>query len=102
MDHRTSLIVQLVKNFPAIQETLAQILGWEELLEKGYAIHSSIWGVPGGSECKETACSEDSIPGFGRSPRARKWLPTTLFLLENSMGSGTWQTALHGVTNRQG
>ena len=31
----TSLIVQLVKNLPAMQETLVQLLGWEDLLEKG-------------------------------------------------------------------
>ena len=31
----TSLVAQLVKNPPAIQETLVQFLGWEDLLEKG-------------------------------------------------------------------
>ena len=30
-----SLIVQLVKNPPAMQETLVQFLGQEDLLEKG-------------------------------------------------------------------
>ena len=30
-----SLIAQLVKNPPAVQETLVQFLGWEDLLEKG-------------------------------------------------------------------
>ena len=30
-----SLVVQLVKNLLAIQETLVQILAWENLLEKG-------------------------------------------------------------------
>ena len=30
----TLLIAQLVKNLPAIQETLVQFLGWEEPLEK--------------------------------------------------------------------
>ena len=30
-----SLIVQLVKNLPAMQETPVQLLGWEDLLEKG-------------------------------------------------------------------
>ena len=30
-----SLIVQLVKNSPAMQETPVQLLGWEDLLEKG-------------------------------------------------------------------
>ena len=30
-----SLIVQLVKNLPAMQETLVGLQGWEDLLEKG-------------------------------------------------------------------
>ena len=30
-----SLIAQLVKNLPAMQETLVQYLGWENPLEKG-------------------------------------------------------------------
>ena len=33
----TSLIVQLVKNLPAMQETWVQSLGWEDPLEKGKA-----------------------------------------------------------------
>ena len=33
--HGASLIAQLVKNPPAIQETLVQSLGWENPLEKG-------------------------------------------------------------------
>ena len=43
-----SLISQLVKNLPAMQETLVQFLGWEDLLEKGKATHSSIlaWRIP--------------------------------------------------------
>ena len=40
-----SLIAQLVNNLPAIQETLVQFLGWENPLEKGQAIHSSILGL---------------------------------------------------------
>ena len=36
------LIAQLVKNLPAMQETLVQFLGWENPLEKGMATHSSI------------------------------------------------------------
>ena len=34
-----SLIVQLVKNLPAMQETLVQFLGWEDPLEKGKATY---------------------------------------------------------------
>ena len=37
-----SLIVQLVKNPPAMQEILVQFLGWEDSLEKGKATHSGI------------------------------------------------------------
>ena len=32
---RASLIAQLVKNLPAMQETLFPFLGWEDPLEKG-------------------------------------------------------------------
>ena len=39
---RASLIVQLVKNLPAVQETWVQFLGWEDSLEKEMATHSSI------------------------------------------------------------
>ena len=37
-----SLVAQLVKNVPEMQETWAQSLGWEDPLEKGTATHSSI------------------------------------------------------------
>ena len=40
------LIAQLVKNPPAMQETLVRFLSQEDPLEKGYAIHSSILGLP--------------------------------------------------------
>ena len=37
-----SLVAQMVKNLPAMQETWVQSLGQEDPLEKGMAIHSSI------------------------------------------------------------
>ena len=37
-----SLVAQMVKNLPAMQETQVQSLGWEDPLEKGMATHSSI------------------------------------------------------------
>ena len=37
-----SLMAQLVKNPPAMQETWVQFLGWEDPLEKEMAIHSNI------------------------------------------------------------
>ena len=35
-------MVQMVKNLPAVQETLVSSLNWEDPLEKGMATHSSI------------------------------------------------------------
>ena len=45
---RASLVAQMVKNLPAMQETWVQSLGWEGPLEKGMATHSSIlaWKIP--------------------------------------------------------
>ena len=37
-----SLVIQLVKNPPAMRETWVQSLAWEDPLEKGKATHSSI------------------------------------------------------------
>ena len=44
----TSLVAQMVKCLPTMQETQIQSLGWEDLLEKEMATHSSIpaWRIP--------------------------------------------------------
>ena len=41
-------MAQTVKNLPVMQETRVQSLGWEDLLEKEMATHSSIlaWRIP--------------------------------------------------------
>ena len=43
------ILVQLVKNPPAMQETWVHSLGWEDPVEKGKVTHSSIlaWRIPG-------------------------------------------------------
>ena len=43
-----SLMVQMVKNTPAMWETCIRSLGWEDPLEEGKATHSSIlaWRMP--------------------------------------------------------
>ena len=43
-----SLMTQLVKNLPAMQETWVRSLSWEDPLEKGKATHSSnvAWRIP--------------------------------------------------------
>ena len=53
-----SQVAQMVKNSPAMQETLVWSLGWEDPLEEGMETHSSIlaWRIPwaeepGGLQC---------------------------------------------------
>ena len=43
-----SLVAQMVKNLPEMQETWVRSLGWEDLPEKGMATYSSIlaWRIP--------------------------------------------------------
>ena len=43
-----SLVAQMVKNLPVMQEIWIQFLGWEVPLEKEMATHSSIlaWRIP--------------------------------------------------------
>ena len=53
---RASLVAQLVKNLPAMQENPVRFLGQKDPLEKGYGTHLSIRGLPGGSDGKESAC----------------------------------------------
>ena len=63
-----SLVAQSVKNLPVIQETQVRSLGWEDLLKKEMATHSSIlaWAIPWTEEpgglspwgCKESGTTE--------------------------------------------
>ena len=41
-------MAQMVKNLPAMWETMVPSLGWEDPLEKELVTHSSIlaWGIP--------------------------------------------------------
>ena len=47
-DARASLVAQLAKDLPAMQETWGRSLGWEDPLEMGKATYSSIlaWRIP--------------------------------------------------------
>ena len=56
-----SLVAQLVKNLPAVQETWVRFLGWEDSLEKKKATHSRIlaWRIPWAAwGCKESNMTE--------------------------------------------
>ena len=71
-----------------MQETPVWSLGWENLLEKGLATHSSILGFPCGSTGKESTSNGGdlgSVPGLGRSPGEGKGYSLQYSGLENSM-----------------
>ena len=69
---QASLVAQMVKNLPAMQETRVQPLGREDPLEKDMATHSStlVWRIPwaeepGGLQSwghKESDMTEPPIP----------------------------------------
>ena len=48
LDYTDSLVAQLVKNLPAMQDTWVQYLGWENSLEKEMATHfrTLAWRIP--------------------------------------------------------
>ena len=65
-----SLVAQLVKNPPAMQETPVRFLGPEDCWRRDRLSTPVFLGFPGGSDSKESACSVGdlgSIPGLGRS-----------------------------------
>ena len=58
-----------------------------------------IWGFPGGSDTKESACKAVDpglIPGLGSSPGEKNGYPLQYSCLENSMDRGAWQATVRG------
>ena len=68
-----SLVAQMVKNLPAMQETWVPSLGWGNPPEEGMVIHSSILGEGNGN-------------------------PLQYSCLENPMDRGVWQATVHKVS----
>ena len=89
--HGASLRAQLVKNTPAVQETLVRFVGRE--MDR---LPTPIFlGFPFGSADKESACNAGDlglIPGLGRSAGEGKGYPLQYSGPENSM-----DYTVHGV-----
>ena len=82
------MIAQLVKNPPAMQETLVRFLGQEDPLKKDRLPIPIFLGFPGCSAGKESTCNVGdlgSIPGLERSPGERKGYPLWYSRLEDSI-----------------
>ena len=73
---RVSLVVQMVKNLPAMQETQVQSLGQKDPLEKGMTTHSSIlaWTVPWTEE-------PSGLQSMGLQRCGHDWVTNTCFLV---------------------
>ena len=60
-----------------------------------------VYGFPGGSEGKESACNAGDlglIPGSGRSPGRGNGNPLLYSCLENPMDGGAWRAiTVHGI-----
>ena len=69
--NQASLVAQLVKNPPTLQETLAQFLD-QEVPWRRYRLPTPVFlGFPGGSDGEESTSNAGdlgSIPELGRSP----------------------------------
>ena len=83
-----SLVAQLVKSLPAVQET--QFNSWVRKIHwRRDRLPSLVFlGFPGGSAGKESACNVGDlglIPGLGRSPGEGNSYPLQYCGLENSM-----------------
>ena len=86
----TSLVAQLVKNLPAIQETPFDPLVGKIPWRRDRLPTPVFLGFAGGSDGKESACNEGdlgSIPGLGRSPGGRHDNPLQYFCLDNTGGA---------------
>ena len=78
MKFQASLIAQLVKNPPAMQETLVQFMGQEDPLGRDRLPTLVFLGFPCGSAGKESSCNAGdlgSIPGLGGHPGEGKGYP---------------------------
>ena len=88
VENWASLMAQLVKNLPAMQETPVQFLS-QEVCWRRDRLHILIFlGFPCSSAGKESACNARDlglIPGLGRSPGEGKGYPFRYSGLENSM-----------------
>ena len=84
---RASLMAQLVKNPPAMQETWIRSLGWQDPLEKGMATHFSIlvWRIP-----MNRGAWQAIVHGVAKSPtRLSDWteLNSFIYLVYGCAGS---------------
>ena len=95
-----SLVAQLVKNLPAMQETPIRFLGQEIHWRRERLPTPLFFGLPWWlrrwrihKQCERPGFD----PGLERSPGEEKGYPLQYSGLENSIDRGAWQAIAHGV-----
>ena len=101
MDMSLSELRELVRDREAwravihgVAKSRTRLSDWSDL------IWSFLKGFPGGSDGKESTCNARDlglVPGSGKSPGEGNGHPLQYSYLENSMGRGAWQVAVHRV-----
>ena len=77
---------------------------WQTRWEGSLGENEYMYGFPGGSAGKETACNVGdlgSIPDFERSPGEGNDYPLQYLHLENSMNGEAWLDTVHRVTKNR-
>ena len=100
---RASLVAQLVKNLPALQETPAQLLGWKVLLEKDRLPSPVFLGFAGSSAKNLPAMWETWIRPVGWEDPLEKGKATHFNILawRIPMAGGALWSIVHSVTKSQ-
>ena len=103
-----SLVAQLVKNLPTMQETLTRFLVGKIPWRRDKLPTPVFLGFPGGSDGKKFSFNVGdlgSIPRLGRSPGGGHGNPLQYFCLENPHGQrnleGCSCSLIHGVAKSQ-
>ena len=94
----------MVKNLPAIQETLVQFLGREDPLRRDRLPTPVFLDFPGGSDGKESARNAADlglIPGLERSSGEGNSYPLQYSGQENSMGRRDWQATYNSWDHKE-
>ena len=107
--NQASLVAQLLKNPPTLQETLAQFLD-QEVPWRRYRLPTPVFlGFPGGSDGEESTSNAGdlgSIPELGRSPWGEHGNPLQYSCLENPhgqrslVGCSSWGSKESEITER--